>query len=76
MCNAGMTCCAIGTRLGINHFVISRLVQKLGNGMAGQVGDKQRLGCPHKISAGDDRALVRITARTPMVNDCRQVPSV
>ena len=55
MKNAGLSCRDIGTRLGVNHTVISRLVQK--HGLTGQVKDRPRSGRPRKTSARDDRAL-------------------
>ena len=64
MKNAGLSCRDIGTRLGVNHTVISRLVQK--HGLTGQVKDRPRSGRPRKTSARDDRALVYMSNRHPM----------
>lgn len=64
MKNAGLSCRDIGTRLGVNHTVISRLVQK--HGLTGQVKDRPRSGRPRKTSARDDRALVYMSNRHPI----------
>ena len=64
MKNAGLSCRDIGTRLGVTHTVISRLVQK--HGLTGQAKDRPRSGRPRKTSARDDRALVYMSNRHPM----------
>ena len=44
MRNAGLSCRDIGTRLWVNHTVVSRLVLK--HGLTGQVKDRPRSGRP------------------------------
>ena len=62
MHGAGMSCRNIGVNLDINHTVISRLVRKHAD--TGHVEDRPRQGKPR--STRDDRALVRLTRRTPL----------